>query len=105
MLHRLLRENHRGYIIPPIPSKNFIESKRGKDAFIKERQMELNKFLCQVALHKHLYNTEEFKVFLGCPGDLNVSHEWCRLIEKAKQLMGNPSKSNLNAQRRFRRRV
>ena len=91
MLHYLLRANHRGYIIPTLPPKSFFESKRGKDTFIKERQIELNKFLCKVAAHKGLYNTEELKVFLGYPEELTASHAWYRLIDNAKQLTGDPS--------------
>lgn len=84
-LHRLLRENHRGFVIPPLPSKNYLESKRGTEAFIKERQMDLHRFLNQIALHPVLYNTEEMKVFLGSPEDLASSHDWYNLNETAKK--------------------
>eukprot|EP00210_Caulerpa_lentillifera_P002620 g2507.t1 len=87
-LHKLLRENHRGYVIPPLPSKNYLESKRGNEAFIKERQIDLNKFLCQIVLHPVLYNTEEMKVFLGCEEDLSSSHDWYKLTEAAKKASG-----------------
>eukprot|EP00210_Caulerpa_lentillifera_P004766 g4550.t1 len=84
-LHHLLRENHRGYVIPPLPSKNYIESKRGTETFIKERQMDLDRFLNQIAMHPVLYNTDEMKVFLGCTEDLSSSHDWYGLSEAAKK--------------------
>lgn len=40
-LHKVLRQIYRGYIIPPLPEKSFIQSKMAHDDFIRLRRADL----------------------------------------------------------------
>lgn len=40
-LHKVLKAQYRGYIIPPLPEKSFIESKLGQEDFVRLRRADL----------------------------------------------------------------
>lgn len=80
-LHQLLRSNHPGYFCPPLPTKDFLGAKRANDKFVRERQLDLQKFLRQVAQHSALVESRELKLFLGLPEELVLSHEWADMLQ------------------------
>ncbi|CAD7700104.1 unnamed protein product [Ostreobium quekettii] len=82
-LHKVLHANHRGYFIPPLPDKNFIQAKMANADFVQMRKAELNCFLRGLVAHPFLYETEELRVFLGVPQDLCSSSEWQEVVQRA----------------------
>jgi sorting nexin-1/2 len=61
-LHTVLKEEHPSSVIPPLPSKAFIN--KFAPQFIEQRRKHLYKFLHRVAGHPVLARTEEFRMFL-----------------------------------------
>ncbi|GMH35563.1 hypothetical protein BSKO_03431 [Bryopsis sp. KO-2023] len=82
-LHRLLRSNHPGYFCPPLPNKDFLGAKRAKEDFVRVRQLDLQKFLRQIAQHPALMESRELKLFLGLPEELALSHEWADMLQSS----------------------
>lgn len=50
-LHELLKQTHRGYIIPPRPEKNTVEGQRASDEFVTGRKAAIARYLNSLAAH------------------------------------------------------
>ncbi|KAF8397195.1 hypothetical protein HHK36_016102 [Tetracentron sinense] len=66
-----LSESYRGFFIPPRPDKNVVESQvMQKQEFVEQRRVALEKYLCRLAEHPVIKNSEELMVFLKVQGKL-----------------------------------
>mmetsp|Transcript_38886 Transcript_38886/g.86490 ORF Transcript_38886/g.86490 Transcript_38886/m.86490 type:complete len:651 (-) Transcript_38886:1015-2967(-) len=79
-LHKLLHTEYRGYFIPPLPQKSFIEGKIASEDFLRLRRADLQAFLRAVAAHPVLRESEILKVFLLQPGELSRNPAWVNLL-------------------------
>ncbi|KAF8364662.1 hypothetical protein HHK36_033342 [Tetracentron sinense] len=66
-----LSESYRGFLIPPRPDKNVVESQvMQKQEFVEQRRVALEKYLCRLAAHPVIKKSDELKVFLQVQGKL-----------------------------------
>ncbi|GLC72447.1 hypothetical protein PLESTF_001248700 [Pleodorina starrii] len=79
-LHKLMKLQYRGYIIPPLPEKSFIEAKLAHDDFLRLRRADLQAFLRGIAQHPALRESEALKLFLLQPGELQYNPAWIALL-------------------------
>jgi len=59
-LHELLKQSHRGYIIPPRPEKNTVEGQRASEEFVEGRRGAVQLYLNQLAAHPVIGKSEVF---------------------------------------------
>jgi hypothetical protein len=57
-LHELLKQTHRGYIIPPRPEKNTVEGQRASEEFVEGRRGAVQIYLNQLAAHPVIGKSE-----------------------------------------------
>ncbi|KAJ9510656.1 hypothetical protein QJQ45_027533 [Haematococcus lacustris] len=79
-LHKFLRAEFRGLIIPPLPEKSFLQGKMAQDEFIRLRRADLQAFLKGLTRHPVLREAEAVKLFLLQPGELMRNPAWTYLI-------------------------
>ncbi|MEW5309807.1 MAG: hypothetical protein WDW38_001665 [Sanguina aurantia] len=75
-LHKMLKHSYRGYFIPPLPDKSYIDSKLAQDDFLRLRRADLQAFLRGIAHHPVMREAEVLKVFLLQPGELQYNPAW-----------------------------
>ncbi|GMH43948.1 hypothetical protein BSKO_11882 [Bryopsis sp. KO-2023] len=76
----LLKENYRGYFVPPRPHRNMYQGKiRMSPTFIEQRRKSLEKYLRQLAAHPVISRSEELRVFLEARGLLRECMAWIQL--------------------------
>uniref|UniRef100_A0A7S0RGS5 PX domain-containing protein n=1 Tax=Chlamydomonas leiostraca TaxID=1034604 RepID=A0A7S0RGS5_9CHLO len=79
-LHKVLKQEYRGYFVPPLPEKAFIAGKMAHDDFIRLRRADLQAFIKSVIVHPALRDSEALKIFLLQPGDLARNPAWTYLV-------------------------
>ncbi|EFJ43031.1 hypothetical protein VOLCADRAFT_96778 [Volvox carteri f. nagariensis] len=82
-LHKVVKLQYRGYIIPPLPEKSFIEAKLAHEDFLRLRRADLQAsiaFLRGIAQHPVLRESEALKLFLLQPGELQYNPAWTALL-------------------------
>ncbi|KAG2497818.1 hypothetical protein HYH03_004088 [Edaphochlamys debaryana] len=79
-LHKLIKAAYRGYIIPPLPEKSFLDAKLGHEDFLRLRRADLQAFLRSIAHHPALRESEALKLFLLQPGELQYNPAWIALL-------------------------
>lgn len=83
-LHHMLRHNYRGYFIPPLPEKSFVDSKLAREGFVRLRRVDLQAYMRAVAGHPVLRSCEEVRLFLTTPGELSCTAAWTALQARPK---------------------
>ncbi|XP_057955493.1 sorting nexin 2A-like [Malania oleifera] len=92
-----LSESFRGFLIPPRPDKNVVESQvMHKQEFVEQRRVALEKYLRRLAAHPVIKKSDELRVFLQVQGKLpllNSTDVASRMLDGAaklpKQLFGD----------------
>ncbi|KAG2440841.1 hypothetical protein HXX76_003696 [Chlamydomonas incerta] len=79
-LHKLVKAHYRGYIIPPLPEKSFIDAKLAHEDFLRLRRADLQAFLRGIVNHPALRDAEALKLFLLQPGELQYNPAWIGLL-------------------------
>ncbi|KAG2425916.1 hypothetical protein HYH02_014915 [Chlamydomonas schloesseri] len=79
-LHKLVKAHYRGYIIPPLPEKSFIDAKLAHEDFLRLRRADLQAFLRGIVNHPALRDAEALKLFLLQPGELHYNPAWIGLL-------------------------
>ncbi|XP_006828139.2 sorting nexin 2A [Amborella trichopoda] len=100
-----LADSYRGFLIPPRPDKNVVESQvMQKQEFVEQRRLALEKYLTKLASHPVIKKSEELRVFLQVQGKLplpSTTDMASRMLDGAvklpKQLFGE-SVSAITAQ-------
>eukprot|EP00879_Flechtneria_rotunda_P015770 GHRR01016492.1.p1 GENE.GHRR01016492.1~~GHRR01016492.1.p1 ORF type:complete len:382 (+),score=119.76 GHRR01016492.1:189-1334(+) len=82
VFHRLLKSHYRGYFIPPLPDKAFLESKLVGGNFLQVRKVDLQAYTCSVANHPVLQRSEEIRIFLTYSDDLSSSARWQQMVQR-----------------------
>lgn len=93
-----LAESYRGFLIPPRPDKNVVESQvMQKGEFVEQRRAALEKYLHKLAAHPVIKKSDELRVFLQVPGKLPLpatTDVASRMLDGAvklpRQLFGEP---------------
>lgn len=85
-LHKHLKQEYRGYFVPPLPEKSFIQGKMAQDDFIRLRRADLQAFMKGLTTHPVLRNSEALKIFLLHPGELTRNPAWTYLVNPPASL-------------------
>lgn len=85
-LHKHLKSEYRGFIVPPLPEKSFIQGKMAHDDFIRLRRADLQAFVKALTTHPILRTSEAFKIFLLHPGELSRNPAWTYLVNPPASL-------------------
>ncbi|GIL92817.1 hypothetical protein Vretimale_19222 [Volvox reticuliferus] len=88
-LHKIMKLQYRGYIIPPLPEKSFIEAKLAHEDFLRLRRADLQAFIRGIASHPTLRESEALKLFLLQPGELQYNPAWIALLNSIGGPMEN----------------
>ncbi|KXZ56206.1 hypothetical protein GPECTOR_1g179 [Gonium pectorale] len=91
-LHKIIKLQYRGYIIPPLPEKSFLDAKLGHDDFLRLRRADLQAFIRGIVAHHALRESEAVRLFLLQPGELQYNPAWIALLHT---IGGSPDQEGL----------
>eukprot|EP01025_Chloroclados_australasicus_P019327 TRINITY_DN2053_c1_g1_i2.p1 TRINITY_DN2053_c1_g1~~TRINITY_DN2053_c1_g1_i2.p1 ORF type:complete len:605 (-),score=96.48 TRINITY_DN2053_c1_g1_i2:240-1823(-) len=87
-LHQCLQQEGRGYILPPSPEKNALQSKTRKTGkFYEQRKDAMQKYFAYIGRHPRLSQLKAVHKFLTYEKNLSEDMEWGYMVA------GNPSSS------------